>query len=122
MAMKCRPLRLVDVVGLHDVRVIEARCHARLFEEHGEELFILDEIGAQLFERDQLGEAGRTLRGGHVDDTHAAAGHFPEEPVAPYDVAERMIHMRHEHPLLLVGQRNNKDITHSQSIDFNNVF
>ena len=79
---------LVDIVGLHDVGVAEARRHARLFEEHGEELFVLDEVGAQLLERDELAEAGRPLRGGHVDDPHSAARHLAEQSVATDNVAE----------------------------------
>ena len=116
------PVRFVDVVGLDDVRVIEARGHARLFEEHGEELFVFDEVGAQLLERDQLGEAGRPLRGGDVHDPHPAAGHLAEEPVATDDVAERVIRMGHEHPVLLVRQRHSNGEIDIQSIGINKVF
>ncbi len=95
-------VRFVDVVGLHDIRVIEARRHARLLEEHGEELFVFDQIGAQLLERDQLGEAGRPLGRRHIYDSHSAASHLADEAVAPDDIAERVINVGHEHPLLLV--------------------
>ena len=85
------PVRLVDVVGLDDIRVVEARGHARLFEEHGEELFVFDEIGTQLLERDQLGEAGRPLGRRDIYDSHSAAGHLANEAVPPDDIAERVI-------------------------------
>ena len=97
MAMKWRPSRLVDVVGLHDVGVVEARRHARLFEKHGQELLVLDEVRTQLLERDQLGEAGRPLRCRHIHDSHSAAGHFADEAVPPDDIAERVIQVGHEH-------------------------
>src|SRR5205823_15018800 len=91
------PLVLADVIGLHDVGVRQARRHARLLEEHGQELAVVGEIGTQLLERHELGKAGRTVRRGDIDDAQATTGYLADETVAPDVVAERMYLSGHQH-------------------------
>ena len=82
------PVVLVDLVGLHDVGVVEPRRDARLVEEHGEEARVLHQLRLELLDRDQLGEARRPLRRGEIDDAHATARDLGDQPIAPNAVIE----------------------------------
>jgi hypothetical protein len=62
-----------DLVGLHHVRVVEARDEAPLVEEHLAAAAVRREVFAQDLDDDQLLEPGRAPRERQVDVSHAAA-------------------------------------------------
>src|SRR5439155_23721608 len=65
-------LVLGDLVGLHDVRMVEARSETSFVQEHVPELGIVREIFLQRLEDDELVEAARTARDGEINDRRAA--------------------------------------------------
>ena len=72
---------LADLVGLHDVRVVEARGEPRLVEEHREELRVVGERRAQALDDDELVEAHRPARDREEDVGHPAAAEDREKLV-----------------------------------------
>ena len=73
---------LADVVGLHDVGVVEPRGEASLVEEHPAELVVLGEVAPQQLERHELLKPGQAaLRDGQVDLGHPTKPDLGQEAV-----------------------------------------
>jgi hypothetical protein len=70
-----------DLVGLHDVRVIEARGETRLLEEHLQERPVFRQLGLQLLDDDDFVESAHPMGDRQVDDPHAASRDLRDETV-----------------------------------------
>jgi hypothetical protein len=79
---KILPAFVADLDGLDDVRVIQARGEARLFEEHHEELLVVRQRRPKDLDDHQLAEARGALRRPEVDVTHAPVGELGDQPIA----------------------------------------
>jgi hypothetical protein len=78
-----RAVDLDDLVGLHDVRVMQARRQARLADEHQTEVGVAGQALAQHLDDDQLGEAAGTVRDRQVDIRRPALSQRQYDPVLP---------------------------------------
>ena len=89
-------LLLPDLVGLHDVRVVQAGSEARFVEEHGEERRLLGQVGLQLLDDDDALEAAHPLAGGEIDDAHAPTGELGDQAVFSETVRGSSGHLGNE--------------------------
>jgi hypothetical protein len=72
---------VADLVGLHDVRVVEAGGDARLLEEHGEKVVVVRQLRAQLLDHQQLVEAGHAPGDGEQHARHTALADLGQDAV-----------------------------------------
>jgi hypothetical protein len=77
------PLLLADLVGVHDVGVVEPQRQPRLVEERAEPGVALGQPRLGALEHDQLVDPQRAERRGEVDVGLAAAAELGEQLVAP---------------------------------------
>jgi hypothetical protein len=75
------PLDVADLVGLHDVRVVQPRREPRLVEEHPDERVFLLQMGVQTLEDAELREAGRATHRGEEHLGHAAVPNLRDQCV-----------------------------------------
>ena len=81
MTMTGTPSSSNDLVGLHDVRMVEPRGEARLVEEHLAKLRIAHEVALERLEHDQLVEAARAARDRQIDVRRAPLAQLREPAV-----------------------------------------
>jgi hypothetical protein len=72
-----------DLVGLHDVRVMQARRQSPLFEEHLHGLRLARQVRAQTLHHLQLREPARPFGQREIDDPHASSAQLDEQAEAP---------------------------------------
>src|SRR5207249_842387 len=83
-----------DFVGVDHVRMRETRGEACLVEEHGYELGIVGKLGTDLFDDEELANAGRTARYGEQYAGHPALAERGNRPV-PALTPRRCFSARH---------------------------
>ena len=76
---------LPDLVGLDQVRVIEARGEARLVEEHRERFGIVRQVGANPLDHDELvePEIGGAARDREIDVRHPTLAERSDQAIFP---------------------------------------
>ncbi len=72
-----------DVQHRRDVRVLNARCKARLVDEHRHHVAVAREVRMQALDGDGAGEANGADEAGQVDRRHAARGDLLEHQIPP---------------------------------------
>src|SRR5262249_13797753 len=88
---------LFDVRRLHDIRMAQPGGDTGFVEEHRPKLHVFDQLGLELFERDQLGEPGRAVRGRQVDDAHSSSGELGDQTVTTDLISTFQLTMRQKH-------------------------